>query len=46
MGFRPAKRPTKAELVPNRIGAAERAARGQKSGNRPANPLKCRASDL
>jgi hypothetical protein len=41
-GFRPAV----GELVAKRTKALERAARGQKSWNRPANPLTCRASDL
>ena len=38
--------PTGFELGPKRTRAAERAARGQKSRNRRANPLTCRASDL
>ena len=38
--------PVKDELGPKRTRPAERAARGQKSRNRRANPLTCRASDL
>lgn len=36
----------KAEAIPRHSLAAEPKARGPKSGNRPANPLTCRASDL
>src|SRR6516164_6498771 len=39
-------RPAMDEPGPKRTLAAERAARGQKSRNRRANPLTCRASDL